>query len=128
MSQYFDHMHLYHISYAAFTAVDEDYVRARRYRPERGSGLDNTALAPDYARTGLFETGVRYHITVIRRGHDLFFQVSNAEASRVFYWDTQGCPPVGEGAIGLRHMFGRSARYANFEIRRILPGLADMPR
>ena len=125
MSLYFDHMHLYHISYAAFTAEDADYVRARRYRPDLGTGLDHTALTPDYERTGLFKTGVRHHITVIRRGHDLFFRVSNATASRLFHWDTRGCPTVGEGAIGLRHMYGRSARYANFEIRRILSGVAD---
>ena len=37
MSQYFNHMHLHHISYAAFdvgnTDPDDDYIRARRYMP-----------------------------------------------------------------------------------------------
>jgi hypothetical protein len=59
MATYFNHMHTYHISYAAFPndADTTSYVRARRYMPER-SGLKGTDLEPDYFPTGLFETGV----------------------------------------------------------------------
>ena len=45
MATYFDHMHTYHISYAAFPNSGENrvsYIRARRYLPEaRGSRAPN---------------------------------------------------------------------------------------
>ncbi|MCF3651687.1 DUF1961 family protein [Synoicihabitans lomoniglobus] len=123
MSLYFDHVHAYHLSFAAFemqgTDPAADYVRARRYRPDRQRGLEDTAMPPDYARTGLFAPGVPHHITVVRHGADLFMQVSNAEATRLFHWDTSAFPPMAEGHLGLRHMFGRSARYANFRVAQI---------
>lgn len=124
MGLYFRHMNVYHISYAAFgnrdAAPGYDYVRARRYRPDLGQGLEGTALEPDYERTGLFATGIRHFITVVRRGDDLFFHVRNPEQERLFHWDTASQPPVAAGRIGLRHMFTRSARYANFVVRQIL--------
>lgn len=124
MFLYFRHMNLYHISYAAFGNPDDptdDYVRARRYRPDREEGLTNTELEPDYQQTGLFATGVPHHITVIRRGDDLFFHVRNPEQERLFHWSIAGQPPLGSGPIGLRHMHGRAARYENFEVHQILP-------
>nr|MCU0750285.1 hypothetical protein [Akkermansiaceae bacterium] len=49
MATYFNHMHAYHISYAAFPNSGENrvsYLRARRYLPE-GDGLKGTEMAPD---------------------------------------------------------------------------------
>jgi hypothetical protein len=118
MRMYFDHMHTYHISYAAFPNDGQtlnDYVRARRYIPE-AEGLRGTDLTPDYGQTGLFETGVPHRITVIKRGQELFMHVRNAEKQMLFHWENETLPPILQGRVGLRHMFTRSARYRDFRI------------
>lgn len=118
MKTYFNHMNTYHISYAAYPNADdatEDYIRARRYMPE-AKGLKNTDLTPDYFRTGLFETGVPHQITVIKHGQELFMHVQNAEKQMLCHWKNETFPPIEQGRIGLRHMYTRSARYANFRI------------
>jgi len=119
MSHYFRNMNTYHISYAAFGTrnndPDEDYVRARRYMPSFG-GLRNTGLEPDYARTGLFETGVPHKITIVKKSDELFMHVKNDEQERLFYWKNDQLPPIIEGRIGLRHMYTRGSRYADFRI------------
>jgi hypothetical protein len=118
MRMYYNHMHTYHISYAAYPNADdltEDYIRARRYVPE-ANGLRGTDLAPDYFRTGLFKTGVPHRITVIKRGQELFMHVRNDEKQMLCHWDNQSLPPILAGRIGLRHMYTRSARYRDFRI------------
>jgi len=119
MSHYFRNMNTYHISYAALgtrnSDPEEDYVRARRYMPSMG-GLRGTGLEPDYARTGLFKTGVPHKITIIKKGDEIFMHVSNNEQSRLFYWKNDKFPPVLEGRIGLRHMYTRGSRYADFRV------------
>lgn len=120
MRLYFNHMNTYHISYAAFGTQNEDpfddYVRARRYLPLAGEGLQGTALTPDYADTNLFKKGVPHDITVIRHGRDLFMRVRNSEQERLFHWHNGDLPDITEGRIGLRHMRTRSARYRNMQI------------
>ena len=118
MKMYFNHMNTYHISYAAYPNVDdasEDYVRARRYMPKK-RGLKGTDLAPDYFRTGLFESSVPHRITVIKRGNHLCMRVINPQTTSYFHWHNEKLPPVESGRIGLRHMYTRSARYKNFRI------------
>ncbi len=117
MKTYFNHMHTYHVSYAAYPNddVSEDYVRARRYMPE-AQGLSGTDLAPDYFQTGLFETGVPHQITVIKRGQELLMSVQNPQQERYFRWQNDKLPPITAGRIGLRHMFTRSARYRDFRV------------
>jgi hypothetical protein len=112
MSTYFDHMDTYHISYAAFP---EGYIRARRYMPEK-SGLKGTELEPDYFPKGLFATGVKHHITVVKKDRDLFMRVENADQDAICHLRNPRLPIVTEGRIGLRHMFTRSARYRNISI------------
>lgn len=123
MAQYFNNMNVYHISFAAFEMTNTDpaadYVRARRYRPDLHTGLKNTELLPDYFRTGLFVPGVKHHITVIKRGDDLLMQVTNPGMTKRFHWNTQNQPPISEGRIGIRHMYGRSARYTNISVRQL---------
>lgn len=121
MKMYFNHMNLYHISLAAFPN-DEDvtqYIRGRRYLPEAGKGLEGTDFTPDYFPEGLFDPGVKHHVTVIKRGTELLMRIQND--SQVFYcrMSAPGLPPVTEGRIGLRHMFTRSARYQNLRISRL---------
>lgn len=119
MSHYFDHMHALHVSYAAFehsnTDADNDYIRARRYMPER-SGLAGTELEPDNLGTGMFKRGVPHRMTAIKHGDDLFLRVDNGETVRLCHWDTSGFPAVEEGRVGLRQMYTRSARYKDFRV------------
>jgi hypothetical protein len=118
MGMYFNHMHTYHISYAAYPNADdatEDYIRARRYMPE-ADGLKGTDLVPDYFQTGLFQTGVQHKITVIKRGQLLFMHIRNDEKQMLCHWKNESLPPIVAGRIGLRHMYTRSARYRDLRI------------
>ena len=120
MSMYFDHMHTYHISYAAFPN-DEDrtsYIRARRYMPNK-TGLNGTDLEPDYYPEGLFETGVPHKITVIKKDRSLYMRVENAKQIAYFHMANPQLPIISSGRIGLRHMFTRSARYKNFKVSQL---------
>lgn len=120
MGSYFRNMNLLHISYAAYGVggedPEEDYVRARRYMPDKGKGLAGTDFEPDYLRTGLFKTGVPYKITVIKKGDELFMFIRNSEKELLCHWKTDGRPTITEGRIGLRHMWTRGARYKDFRI------------
>ena len=118
MRMYFDHMHTYHISYAANPNEGDDkraYIRARRYMPN-ATGLKGTNLEPDYFPQGLFETGVPHKITVIKKARDLFMKVENAEQTLYCHMSNPDLPEISTGRIGLRHMFTRSSRYKNIKI------------
>jgi len=120
MRLYFNHMNTYHVSYAAFGQKnddpEEDYIRARRYMPDAGKGLSGTALKNEYARTGLFKTGVPYRITVIKKGRDLFMHIRGDGRERLCHFRGEAFPPIDEGRIGLRHMYTRGARYRDFRV------------
>ena len=121
MKCYFNGMDTYHISYAAFDMgskdPENDYVRMRRYRPDLRQGLNGTDIAPDnYRRTGLFKPAVKHHITIIKQGTRVEMEVRNEQKISRFAWDAKDHPPIDEGRIGLRHMYTRSARYANFNV------------
>ena len=118
MKTYYNHMNTYHVSYAAFPNEGEDrtsYIRGRRYMPEK-KGLQGTDLNPDYYPKGLFATGVKHHITVIKKDREITMRIENPE--QVFYCKMSNpkLPIITEGRIGLRHMFTRSARYENFQV------------
>jgi len=115
MRMYYDHMHAYHISYAASPGTDDEYIRVRRYMPNR-TGLKGTNLEPDYYPKGLFETGIPHRIIVIKKDRDIFMRIKNSEKVYHFHMTNQDLPIVTEGRIGLRHMFTRSARYKNIRI------------
>ena len=120
MRTYFNHVNTYHISYAAFDIGNSDpgndYIRARRYLPESGKGLEGTELRPSYDHTGLFATGVPHQMTVIKSGQDLYLHVQGPEKSMLCHWHNADLPPVLAGRIGLRHMYTRQARYRNLRI------------
>lgn len=118
MAMYFNHMHTYHVSYAAFgnDGTDETgYIRGRRYLPE-GKGLRGTELVPEFRPEGLFETGVTHRITVIKRDRDLFLRISNPQRTFHGHMRNPKLPPITEGRIGLRQMFTRSSRYGDFRV------------
>jgi len=123
MRMYFNHMNTYHISYAAFGNTDEldkhDYIRARRYMPESGKGLKGTDLAPDYFDSGLFQPGVKHHITIIKDGNDLYMEIIGPNKKMLCHWKNTILSPIEKGRIGLRHMASRNARYKNFRVSEI---------
>jgi hypothetical protein len=120
MRMYFDHMHTYHISYAAFAMENDDpaqdYIRARRYIPEVPHGLAGTDLHPDYFKTGLFATGVKHNITIVKTAEQLSMIIRNPEKEMLCQWDTTQFPAIAAGRIGLRHMYTRGARYHKFRV------------
>ena len=118
MRMYYNHMHAYHISYAV---GDKKYIRGRRYIPEK-QGLKGTELKPDYFAPELFATGVKHHITVIKKDRDLYMRVENPDKVVYCHMTNPDLPVITAGRIGLRHMFTRSARYANLRVSRPVPG------
>lgn len=121
MRIYFTNMHLLHISYAAFTNDDAekkvDYIRARRYpvMPGKNFGSD-TRVGESYENSELFIPGTKYHITIVKRGDKLFMKVEGDGKSKLFNWDYSDHPQITEGRIGLRHMWTRCSKYANFSV------------
>jgi hypothetical protein len=119
MSSYFNTMNLLHISYAAFgnqDDKDEDYVRARRYPARPDKPFTETDLEPDNFNTGLFRPGQTYHVCAVKTDDHLFFDVQGEEAGTLFYWPLEGVAPVHQGRVGIRHMWTRCSRYADFKV------------
>jgi len=120
MNLYYEHMDAYHISFAAFENYNKDknadYIRLRRYLPERGKGLICTDLEPEYLKTGLFKTGVPHHITIIRKGFDIYMKIKNAEKEKLCHFKTNSLPTIHEGRIGLRLMGSRVSEFSNFKV------------
>lgn len=63
MKAYFNNMHTYHLSYAAYDL--------------NNNGMKNTELSYSYDHTVFFQTG-------IKQGKTLYFHVSNLTQSRLF--------------------------------------------
>ena len=124
MRSYFLNMNLLHISYAAHFNRDdeprEQYIHARRYPVQPGKDFAATGLGDRAMAGNLIAPGVTYEITAMKRGEKLLFSVKpktgKESERRSFIWDTSKFDPVTEGRIGLRHMWTRSARYANFRV------------
>lgn len=122
MSNYFDNMHLLHISYAAFNNnddLDNDYIRIRRYPRFPEQNFNATEIKPDILNTGLFLPGIPYHFTLIKTDSDLFFEVRKVEApeeGNQWHWSLEGVPPLSPGPIGIRHMWKRCSCYRNIQI------------
>lgn len=121
MSQYFGKMHLYHISYAAFTNVDGEnkpgYIRARRYMANQ---LQGTEIEPDYLPGNFFKTNVKHHMKIIKTNRHLFMHISSFGEEKLCHWYNTEFPPITEGYVGLRHMGTRAARYAKYKISELV--------
>jgi hypothetical protein len=118
MSLYFNNMNTYHISYSV-NMPGSDYIRARRYVPKpEGKGIDGTEIIPDFGPTDLFKPDVVYLMTIIKRGQELFMLVKekNGDRSDNYHWKNEALPPITEGRIGLRQMYCKRSRYANFRV------------
>ncbi len=118
MQVYYNNMNTLHISYAAFSE-DGDYIRARRYRPDLKQKMTGTELGAAY-NTGFFEKDVKHHITIIKKGFDLYMKVSTDQKSVLYKWNYQQHPKIVEGPIGLRHKCVSAAVYKNFTVKKLL--------
>ncbi len=87
--------------------------------------MKGTALKPDYYPEGLFATGVKHHITVIKKDRDLFMRIENPDQVYYCHMANPDLPIITEGRIGLRHMFTRSACYNNIRISAATAGRPD---
>ncbi len=120
MRNYYNNMNTLHISYSAFDNNNKDssmdYIRARRYMPSLKKGLPGTEIGKSYDNSGLFMQNVKHHITVIKKGYDLFMKIQNNEKEVLCHWNYSKLPLINEGCVGLRHMYTRGARYSNFKI------------
>lgn len=118
MRTYFNHVSTLHISYATFGngSDEKSYLRARRYLPETGKGLEGTALAPEYYYDDLFEKDVKHHISIIHKDDKIYMKVTIGDRIERFWFDTSSHPKVEKGRIGLRQMWTRSATYSNFKV------------
>ncbi len=121
MRSYFNYMNAYQISYTAVkgdnTHPDNDYVRLRKYPIlSDQSFLKETKIPSASYHSGLFKSGVKYHITAIKTKDQIFFQVLGDSSKKIFCWNLENETSMGEGRIGLRHINTRSARYKNFKV------------
>lgn len=133
MRVYFQNLQAWHLSFAAFAnegpASPSDYLRVRRYpvTPERS--FAETEVPPTYHDSGLFLPGQTYAVTVLKTAACLFLQVRGERETRLYRWDVARFASEERGRIGLRHMHGRSAVYANLRVfqRPPQPRVAAMP-
>lgn len=120
MKTYFNHMNLFHLSFAAFENNNEDmhadYIRARKYQPETNQGLTGTEIMPEFLRTGFFQTGVKHHITIIRHKDEIFMEVKNAWQTKLYHWKSDNIASLHSGRIGLRLMGSRISGFNNFRV------------
>jgi hypothetical protein len=100
-----------------WTTGDErqSYIRARRYMLHL-KGLDGSDLKPVYYPEDLFTPGDPHTITVIKKERNIYMKISNVHQSYYCHFINTELPVVEEGSIGLRLMFTRSSRFANFKI------------
>ncbi len=114
MNMYFDHMHTYHISYAAFgMEKQEKYIRARRYVCD---GLNGTEMSPDYEPESFFAPMKKQNLTFIKKGSTLYFHIQCEDKQKLCSWEIPGNDILCEGRVGLRQMYTRNSRYKNIEI------------
>jgi hypothetical protein len=113
MRDYFQNMHTYHLSYAAFP---KDYIRGRRYLPERNDGLRGTKLQGEVFETEMFNDGTWMHITIVKRSKEIYARFSRPEKTLQHRFVNIDKPGIEKGRIGLRLMPGRASRFRDFRI------------
>lgn len=56
---------------------------------------------------------------MIKKGNELFMYIESDDKDILCHWKTDSFPLIHEGRIGLRHMWTRSAQYANFRVSKL---------
>ena len=116
MSDYYNNMHTYHISYAAY-GPEGEYVRGRRYMPLAGKGLRGTELSGSYQQTGLFDEPSQWiHVTVVKKSLDLYIRFQHPDKTLPCRFKNEDKPPIDKGRIGLRLMPARKSLFKNFRV------------
>jgi hypothetical protein len=116
MSTYFKYMNCYHISYSTTGGRDFNYVRARRY-PQRGGTFDaDTRVQPSFDQVDLFHAGETWRLQFQKEGRHLSFAATLGKDRHEWVWDATNHPPILKGNIGLRQMWTRESRIANFAV------------
>jgi hypothetical protein len=111
MSKYFKNMDTYHVSYAC------GYIRGRRYNTKVKRMNGHSELVPDYENIDdLFKPGVPHRLTFIKTDREIFLKVSNDEKTRYFHMTNEEWPIITHGRIGLRQMYTKWGRYADFKV------------
>lgn len=113
MRNYFNNMHTYHISYAAYPG---DYVRGRRYLPLLNQKLDGTDLTGEINNTGIFEDQEWIRIRIIKRAKDLFVEFCHPTKTLLCHLENTDKPGIGRGRVGLRLMPGRRSLFRNLQV------------
>jgi hypothetical protein len=120
MSDYYAHMHTYHISYAADKT---DYVRGRRYNPSTYWFIPDffkiigTEMQGELHHVGIFnDPDTWIHVTIIKRDLDVFVQFQHPEKNVFCHMVNSNAPPILGGRIGLRLMKHRISHFKNFEV------------
>lgn len=120
MKDYYNNMHTYHISYAAFGnkpgTGKKDYVRGRRYLPLKGKGLKGTQLSGEYTGTKLFKDKKWIHITIIKQAKNIWMEFKHPDKTLLCHFQNNDKPAVNRGRIGLRLMPKRKSQFKNFRI------------
>jgi len=119
MSDYFQNMHTYHISYAT---DKDDYVRGRRYLPLANRRLAGTQLSGEIKHAGLFNDKRWIHVTVIKRDQELWVEFAHPDRTIRGHFRNSDKPSVTHGRVGLRLMPGRLSRFRNFQIMALPKG------
>lgn len=111
MGKYFKHMDTYHVSYAC------GYIRGRRYNTEVKRMNGHSELTPDFENIhDVFEPGVPHKVTFIKTEREILMRVSNEKTTRHYRMTNEKWPVVTHGRIGLRQMYTKWGRYADFKV------------
>jgi len=120
MKIYFNHIHTFHISFAAYENDNndtvKDYIRARIYRPESGKGLEGTEILPEYMQTGLFVNDKKYHFCITRIDNEVVMAIEGEGKKLETKWLLPPKNNLTSGRIGLRLMGGRVSEFSDFNI------------
>lgn len=117
-------MHIYwwgmnaiHVSYATRSIGKDNYIRVRKYPVHPGSvTFKETEVSPSFSGDDLFKPNVCYHLTFIKSGNTLIFEVKGDDKTKIFVWETDRFASVRSGRFGLRQMWGRNSLYKNLKI------------
>ena len=104
MSDYFQNMHTYHVSYATDR---NDYIRGRRYLPLANKGLRGTEISGEKNKVGIFDDHQWMHITVIKRSKDFWMEFKHPDKTLLCYFQNKDKSAIEKGRVGLRLMPGR---------------------
>lgn len=113
-------MNAIHVSYATRANGMDNYIRARKYPVRSGSvTFKQTEVLPSFDGEDLFKPNVMYHLTFIKVGNQLTFEVKGDGKDKIFKWKDKRFTSIKSGRVGFRQMWGRNSLYKNIKISQI---------